>query len=130
LGDDSIDGGAGQDQLDGGLGNDEILAGAGNDRLAGGEGDDVLNGGTGRDILTGGAGADAFTFDASFGKDMIRDFAQGEDFIDLSNSGITSFEEFSAFITYSDEGAVIVTAQGTLTLKGFKGQLVSEDFLF
>jgi hypothetical protein len=61
---------------------------------------------------------------------MIRDFTQGEDFIDFSNSGITSFEEFSSSITYSDEGAVIVTAQGTITLKGFKGQLVADDFHF
>ncbi len=130
LGDDSIDGGVGHDHLDGGLGDDEILGGAGNDKLFGGDGDDVLNGGSGQDILTGGAGADAFTFDARFGKDKISDFTQGEDVIDFPNSGIESFEEFSASITYFDEGAVVVTAHGTVALKGFKGQLTSDDFLF
>jgi Ca2+-binding RTX toxin-like protein len=122
--------GVGHDHLDGGLGNDEILGRAGKDKLLGGERDDVLNGGTGHDILTGGTGADAFTFGAKFGKDKITDFTQGEDFIDLSTSGITSFEEFSSSITYSDEGEVVVTANGNIALKGFKGQLTADDFLF
>jgi hypothetical protein len=41
-----------------------------------------------------------------------------------------SFEEFSNSITYSDEGAVIVTAQGAIILQNFKGQLSAADFLF
>jgi hypothetical protein len=33
--------------------------------------------------------------------------------------------DWQASITYSDEGAVVVTAQGTIALKSFKGQLTT-----
>jgi Ca2+-binding RTX toxin-like protein len=61
----------------------------GNDRLRGGEGDDILVGGHGADVLVGGAGADRFHFDFGYEsgapglRDVIVDFARGEDRIDL-----------------------------------------------
>jgi serralysin len=77
----------------------------GDDTLRGGDGDDRLSGGHGADVLVGGSGADVFVFgthvplntnaetpdifalDTGVGsgvRDVIRDFTQGEDKIDLS----------------------------------------------
>lgn len=97
-GQDDLLGGAGRDTLLGQSGTDRLLGGAGRDRLQGGLGQDLLKGGAGndviignggRDVLWGGAGNDVFRFTASGdsargGKaDVIRDFAAGEDRIDL-----------------------------------------------
>ncbi len=72
-------------------GNDIIDGGAGNDVLAGDKGTDRLTGGKGADVLIGGEGADRFLFksigDSPFSdkyRDMITDFTQGLDKIDLS----------------------------------------------
>lgn len=64
---------------------------AGNDVLRGGGGNDVIVGGTGRDTLTGDTGKDHFDFNA-LGEsgattttcDVITDFVQGDDKIDLA----------------------------------------------
>jgi hypothetical protein len=77
----------------------------GGDVLLGADGDDRLSGGHGADMLVGGAGADVFSFgthipfntnavtpgifvlDSGVGagaRDMVLDFTQGEDVIDLS----------------------------------------------
>ena len=93
-------GGGGADRLLGGLGDDVLHGGRGHDRLTGSDGNDVLDGsggadhlfgGAGSDTMTGGSGADKFVF-ASLSDtstepimcDIIADFKQGEDKIDLS----------------------------------------------
>ena len=111
---DLIWGGAGNDTIYGdgpapgipgnGQGPAQYLGGA--DILLGGDGDDRLSGGHGADMLLGGAGADVFSFgthipyntnastpdiwvlDSGVGagaRDMILDFSQGEDKIDLQS---------------------------------------------
>jgi Ca2+-binding RTX toxin-like protein len=70
VGDNLIDGGAGNDTLYGGVGNDTINGGIGNDLLYAGTGDNTLDGGdgndtlysstTGIDTLTGGTGDDVY----------------------------------------------------------------------
>lgn len=82
--------GRGRDVLNGN-GGDDILRGAkGKDRLFGGDGDDILIGGKAKDILNGGAGADTFVFAAKQGKDVIQDFEDGVDLIDLSAFGFSN----------------------------------------
>jgi len=102
---DFVDGGNGHDYLSGGLGDDAVIAGAGNDWLAGGGGDegasvpnapdgnDVLDGGAGADLLDGDGGddrliggseGDIFRFFADEGHDIVMDFTQGQDVINLS----------------------------------------------
>ncbi len=93
-------GGGGADRLLGGLGDDVLHGGRGHDRLTGSDGNDVLDGsggadhlfgGAGSDTMMGGSGADKFVF-ASLSDtsteplmcDIIADFKQGEDKIDLS----------------------------------------------
>ncbi|SDH63493.1 peroxidase family protein [Pseudomonas panipatensis] len=75
-----------------GDGNANSLSGLdGNDTLNGGAGADTLIGGAGRDSLSGGADADTFVFSAigdsgtsATTRDVINDFTQGADRIDLS----------------------------------------------
>ena len=89
--DDDITGSVAADTLWGAAGGDTLAGGAGNDVLRGNDGDDVLIGGAGRDVMAGGDGADIFRFGAltDIGKaagtrDIIRDFEQGSDLIDLA----------------------------------------------
>ncbi|SDD58142.1 Hemolysin-type calcium-binding repeat-containing protein, partial [Ruegeria marina] len=64
-------------------GNDDLQGGAGNDSLYGGANDDTLSGGADDDILYGGQGSDTFEFGINDGQDVIRDFEDGIDVIDL-----------------------------------------------
>ncbi len=101
-GDDFIDGRYGNDTLDGGSGHDTLIGGAGADTLKGGEGDDLIYldgndstayGGDGVDVAEGGGGRDTFIFGKNGftgtdlnnpNQDVILDFTQGEDQIDIS----------------------------------------------
>ncbi len=81
---DALSGNNGNDWLYGGDGNDTLSGQSNNDRLFGGTGNDSLDGGTGNDVLTGGAGADAFVFTSNDGNDVIRDFQDDVDRIDIN----------------------------------------------
>lgn len=95
----NVSGGNSADQLTGGAVNNVLKGRAGNDALAGGDGRDNLYGGLGRDVLVGGAGGDVMTGDSQAdrfvflsvadsavgsSRDVIADFQQGADRIDLS----------------------------------------------
>ena len=89
---DTLLGGGGSDRLNGneqndtlyGQGGRDILTGGrGNDRLLGGNGNDVLEGQQGKDTLVGGAGRDRFKIAKSSGWDVIRDFENGKDRLQL-----------------------------------------------
>lgn len=129
----------------------------GNDTLRGGAGDDWLSGGHGVDALVGGSGADRFAFgthipfntngvtpgifvlDTGVGecaRDVIRDFAQGDDVIDLSLLlnlahrhldidesyefiGTAAFTGERAQVRYAVEGGrTVVQLDGTQYLSG------------
>jgi Ca2+-binding RTX toxin-like protein len=78
--------------LSGNSGNDVLVGNGGDDILDGGFGNDKINGGAGADIMSGSSGQDTFYFwnldDSRIvgGKpqDVITDFQQGQDKIDLS----------------------------------------------
>lgn len=120
---DTLLGGLGNDDLDGDFGDDVIRGGAGNDRIGGGQGRDVLFGDDGADVIygnrgfadrggdrmTGGAGADRFIFDLRTDLvagevalwDVVTDFQQGLDMIDLSRlpeTGALRFIGQTAFV--------------------------------
>lgn len=107
-GNDTLLGGTGNDTLTGGDGDDVLRGGVGLDTLNGGDGDDSLLGGAGKDLMTGSTGEDAFVFAAPGDTagtqgtaDIITDFVQGSDMIDLSRidaRSATAANEAFAFI--------------------------------
>lgn len=80
---DILAGSVGKDKLFGQGGSDVLIGEGGNDRLVGGGGDDILIGGDGNDVMTGGSGADQFVFDTWFRDDVITDFEDGVDQLDM-----------------------------------------------
>ena len=90
IGNDVLNGGTENDRLQGDAGNDQLIGGSGDDTLLGNDGTDRLVGGAGADKMTGGAGSDTFVFqnltDSGIGlaRDLITDFHQGQDKINLS----------------------------------------------
>jgi VCBS repeat-containing protein len=79
--------GGDDDFLQGFEGNDFLSGGAGNDSLFGDAGCDTLVGGAGDDFLSGDGGSDTFDYnalsDAGTAGDLIFDFQQGTDHLDL-----------------------------------------------
>jgi Ca2+-binding RTX toxin-like protein len=66
------------DYLNGGYGNDTISGGAGDDQIIGNFGNDRLFGNAGNDLLDGGVGNDTYYFNLGDGRDVINDWAPGE----------------------------------------------------
>jgi Ca2+-binding RTX toxin-like protein len=143
-GDDTINAGSGSDLVKGGNGADTITGGNGKDVLYGGDGNDVINGGGksdmihgggGNDTMTGSSGADTFVFTQRAGDDVITDFTDNSDKIDLSTFGITG--GYSAvFSAFSDvTGGVLIDldllgGNGSIFLTGFSASnLDSTDFI-
>ena len=122
-----------------------LYGNAGDDELWGGAGDDELWGDAGNDWLSGGGGDDVFRFNFDHGDDIIVDFTDGDDLIDLSvfvTGGDlldpTEFDALSGFdelVVSSDPDGVTIdlTAHlgGTIRLEGFDiADLDAGDFLF
>lgn len=127
-GNDTVKGGNGDDDVNGGSGDDLVQGGFGNDNVKGGEGNDTVNGGQGDDTMAGGRDADIFVFDGHWGElagdDIIVDFADGVDQIQLLNTEIATVSEGGA-------GVVLTfTTGGSLTINGLSlEQLDSGDFV-
>jgi RTX calcium-binding nonapeptide repeat (4 copies) len=95
---DNVTGGSGNDTITGVTNTGDVISGlAGNDSLTGLNGNDTLIGGSGSDTLTGGAGNDVIVlenFNGSNGAqefDVVTDFFQTQDRIDLTGLGISDF---------------------------------------
>jgi Ca2+-binding RTX toxin-like protein len=111
-GNDTLKGGSGNNDLFGEAGDDHLIGGNGRDLLDGGEGNDLLEGGAGtsnffvggagNDTLVGGAGTDQFAYNAAlegpFDQDIIRNFSQGADQIQLRFFGVTSIDQLTLSI--------------------------------
>lgn len=108
----------GADWLYGGAGNDTIDGGGGDDTIHGGKGDDRLSGGFGADALSGGSRADVFVFGrggpaSDFAPhtatretgtpDMILDFEQGVDRIDVAGLGHSHMPWIPMLFRYQEE---------------------------
>ena len=117
---DTLLGSEGSDVLLGLGGNDTLQGLGGNDRLEGGEGDDTLIGGKGNDILIGGAGNDTFVWNADDRggnyHDIVKDFGNGEDKLDLSQllQGVTDpgsadvLTQYLSFDFVSEPGSTVI----------------------
>jgi Ca2+-binding RTX toxin-like protein len=112
--------GAGNDKIVGNDANNVFISGAGNDTLFGGGGDDALYAGQGKDVMTGGAGKDTFLYaelsDSAVGadRDVITDFEQGTDKIDLHQLGATGFIGSNAFSGRAGEVRAVSMLDGSL----------------
>jgi Ca2+-binding RTX toxin-like protein len=133
-GNDTLNGGKGHDTMYGGDGNDSLGGGENNDIMAGGEGDDLmlgwtgndimagnqgqddmrgqagsdhLNGGWGNDTLNGGSENDFFEFVRHSGDDVIEDFEDGIDLIDLTAFQLADFAALSGAISDYNGGSLI-----------------------
>ena len=150
-------GSAGADTLLGGGGANDLQGKDGADTLFGRDGADTLNGGAGGDTLVGGAGADHFVFSAAgdstvAAPDLIADFQQGIDRIDLSaidaNTAKAGTQHFHLGATAGHVGDVVVslnndhqtvvdlyvnadaTPDARILLSGQATQLAASDFIF
>lgn len=83
IGNDLVRGDIDADIIRGGDGNDSLFGGRGTDQLFGDAGDDFLSGDRDRDTLTGGEGSDIFALAIGGGLDIITDFGNGSDFIQV-----------------------------------------------
>jgi serralysin len=142
-GDDTLAGGGGIDLIYGGNGNDVIYGDKGKDVLYGGDGndvidgggkDDVIHGGGGNDIMTGSSGADIFVFTQRAGDDVITDFTNNSDKLDLSGFGIASAADVVAASSTVTGGVLIdldsLGGSGSIFLQGFSAMdLDSSDFI-
>lgn len=131
-GNDVVLGGAGDDRVFAGAGNDLVRGDAGNDLLFGDKGNDTIHGGAGRDVIFGGAGADVFVFATGSGRDLVLDFTNGTDKLDLSGYGIKNFAGLTGDIKSDPFGTNIDLGHGNVfTLEGVtKAQIDANDFLF
>lgn len=89
-GNDTFSAGSGNDTLYGGAGNDHLYAGAGNDSVDGGDGNDMIYGREGNDTITGGKGRDTFVYYTGCGNDLIKDYAQGEDTLYITEGSVSA----------------------------------------
>lgn len=110
---DYLVGGGGGDQINGNAEADQLFGGAGSDALFGGSGDDRLTDGAGAmDQMTGGLGADVFILTDDGERDVINDFENGIDLIDLRAEGAMSFLD----ITLAQSGNKVIARYGDDTL--------------
>ena len=151
-GNDYIVGSGGLDSVNAGIGNDLLnfthsadrtllLGNQGNDTLVGGSGNDTLHGGFGADRMTGGGGVDYFSPNARTASnagaaDVITDFTQGADKINLAGLGYTGISTGASGNTlgYAHSGGLTIIAGAGA--ERFEIQLVgtftlaSSDFVF
>ena len=108
-----IVGGSGDNVIDGGKGRDSIDAGAGDDTVRSDNGADTIKGGEGDDRLTGGARGDTFVFSSNSGDDVITDYEDNLDKIQID--GIFAFVDID--IDQDGADAVISSIRTQLNLQ-------------
>ncbi|GHF31926.1 hypothetical protein GCM10017044_28760 [Kordiimonas sediminis] len=118
-GDDVLFGGGGGDDLSGGNGSDLLYNGSGDDATDGGAGNDTLWGSPGDDTLTGGAGSDTFAFATGNGHDVITDFKDSDDTLDISELDITDLTALKLLASESGGDLLLdITVDQSIRLEG------------
>lgn len=118
------------------VGNDqdnEITGNGGNNLLKGEGGADTIAGNRGSDKISGGEAADLFEFATGHGHDVILDFENDLDKLDLSGwKAITGINDLkSHHLDVLDDGVKIHAGDDWIILRGVtKGELDAGDFSF
>ncbi len=127
---DFIYGDNGGNVLNGFNGVDRLFVRDGDDTLIGGGGADLINGGADNDTLSGSGGIDRFFFDvANFGNDVIMDFTNNLERMDMRGSGLT----YSDLTITQSGGNTIISVNGatdTITLENVTSLINASDFIF
>ena len=126
---DVLRGRGGDDDLSGGAFTDTLYGGRGEDIIDGGGGADLINAGYGDDTVTGGGGADSFVIIRNAGHDVITDFQNGTDVIDISAFGLRPADYatvVSPALSNAGNGATALD----LTALGGSGSLLVEGLAF
>ncbi|WP_236721502.1 Calx-beta domain-containing protein [Trichormus sp. NMC-1] len=126
--------------------NIKLQGGGDNDRLFGEQGDDRFLGGSGSDTFYGGTGLDTFVFEYFNGSlsaqdlDVVTDFVQGQDKIDLRSVGIADYQTLSYLISDDSLSNAVIAARYRnfsnsigyrLRINGLSSsQLAATDFIF
>ncbi|WP_300013565.1 calcium-binding protein [uncultured Roseobacter sp.] len=119
---------SGNDDLTGSTRAPDIIYGLeGNDTLDGGEGDDVLRGGGGADTLTGGAGADTFVFAAGDAADVVTDFQDGFDLVQIAGP---TFADLIVAQSGNDVDVTISSGDVIKLLNTSQLDITESDFVF
>ncbi|WP_299937036.1 calcium-binding protein, partial [uncultured Pelagimonas sp.] len=128
---DNLVGSIGDDQLNGLAGDDSIDGGNGADSLSGGGDNDTLSGGFGDDTLTGGSGSDVFVFNTGTGNDVITDFDETVDLVQLAGgvSIVTMGEIDTDGIGGNDATLVMLSDQSSVLLENVVGLVDPADLL-
>jgi Ca2+-binding RTX toxin-like protein len=131
FGNDIVNGDEGSDVIFAGIGNDVVNGGADNDILRGGSGSDTINGGSGDDLLFGNSGSDVFVFELGAGNDIIRDFNEAFDTINLDAFNIANFAALEAISEQVGNSVVITLDEETsITLENTQlDDLSASDFI-
>lgn len=125
------------DTMYGGSGDDSLSSKGGNDYLHGGTGSDTLNGEADKDTLTGGLGSDVFIFSnlthsTTANPDLITDFENGTDRIQLTGLGFTALTDFET-LSYNGTITTLADTQTSFAIT-FTGdvtaQLDNTDFIW
>ncbi|MDF2232234.1 calcium-binding protein [Albimonas sp. CAU 1670] len=135
---DTVVGGDGEDTVEGGGGFDLIKGKGGDDVLKGGAGLDTIVGGGGDDEMTGGSLSDLFRVGKHSGDDVITDFENEVDVVDLRKLSITGsgkVAQVQAAAHDVDGGSIIdldaLGGDGSLELQGLAvSQYGGAEFLF
>jgi Ca2+-binding RTX toxin-like protein len=121
--DDIADMGGGDDLVEGNGGNDTLSGGDGDDVLVGGWGADILDGGADNDHLYGEGGADTFVFKPGMGHDVVYDFVNGIDMIQV----VGLVEADITIQAYGTTSTEIVSGDDSMILSGIAPTLISLD---
>ncbi len=116
-----------------GVGNElanQLTGNASVNLLLGGAGNDTINGMGGNDVLFGEAGNDIFVFGTDTDGDVIGDFTQGQDRIDISAFGFSFADAQSNFSQVGNDGAINLGNGDFIVLHGVTmANLTAGDFI-
>jgi Ca2+-binding RTX toxin-like protein len=123
-------GGSGNDTIKGGSGNLNASGGADDHFINSGAGNDRLEGGTGNDTVTTGSGKDTVIFSDGDGNDVITDFSDILDKLEITSNGITSYSDVQARMTnIAGDTRITLDDGSTITIKGQgPGDLSASNF--